>query len=45
MVILRLVPSTGHFLLIGDAYVHGYMKGERVNGVEENIELEEFTLC
>jgi hypothetical protein len=42
-IVLR--PDEGHFRVVGEAYVHGFMHGEMLRQVEGRYRMEELSLC
>jgi hypothetical protein len=42
--ILRKVDEASHYKLIGEAYIHGLMRGEAVNLIPKDEQQEEFIL-
>jgi hypothetical protein len=43
--ILRKVDEASHYKLIGEAYIHGLMRGEAVNPIPKDEQQGEFILC
>ena len=43
--ILRKADGASHYKLVGEAYIHGLMRGEAVNNIRKDEQQEKFILC
>jgi hypothetical protein len=43
--ILRKADATEHYQLVGEAYLHGLMRGEAVTIYQKDEQREKFVLC
>lgn len=43
--ILRKADGASHYKVVGEAYIHGLMRGEAVNNIRKDEQQEEFISC
>jgi hypothetical protein len=43
--ISRKADGASHYKLVGEAYIHGLMRGEAVNNIRKDEQREEFIVC